>query len=76
MSPPSRPMGRDKTKNKGKGKTSELDDLKEMGENVKDIKDRIDNFLQLASDRETRKQRDISMRVLMMNISELTGEEL
>ena len=76
VSPPSRPMGRDKTKNKGKGKTSELDDLKEMGENVQGIKDRIDKFLQLASDRESRKQRDSDLRVLAMDTSNLTGDAL
>lgn len=74
VSPPSRPMGRDKTKNKGKGKVSELDDLKEMGYNVQDIKYRINKFLKLVSNRESRKQRDSDLKVLSMDTSNLTGD--
>ncbi|XP_023735860.2 uncharacterized protein LOC111883776 [Lactuca sativa] len=76
VSPPSRPLGRDKSKNKGKGKASDSDDLKEMGTNMKDIKERMDKILKIASERELRKQRESDMRILAMDTSNMTGAEL
>ncbi|KAL7585265.1 hypothetical protein Lser_V15G42690 [Lactuca serriola] len=76
VSPPSRPLGRDKSKNKGKGKASDSDDLKEMGTNMKDIKERMDKILKIASERELRKQRESDMRILAMDTLNMTGAEL
>ncbi|CAH1452004.1 unnamed protein product [Lactuca virosa] len=47
-----------------------------MGENVQDIKDRMDKILQLASNRETRKQRDNELRVLAMDTLNMIGDAL
>ncbi|KAL7605201.1 hypothetical protein Lser_V15G20023 [Lactuca serriola] len=76
VSPPSRPMGRDKTKSKGKDKTSDLDELKEIGDDMKGIKDEMDKILQIASERELRKQRASDMRILTMDTSKMNGDEL
>ncbi|KAL7605002.1 hypothetical protein Lser_V15G18533 [Lactuca serriola] len=76
VSPPSRPLGRDKSKSKGKGKASDSDDLKEMGTDMKDIKERMDKILKIASERELRKQRESDMRILAMDTSNMTGAEL
>ena len=48
----------EKTKNKGKEKTSDSDDLKDTVDDMKGIKDRLDKILQIASEREVRKQRE------------------
>ncbi|XP_023771991.1 uncharacterized protein LOC111920650 [Lactuca sativa] len=76
VSPPSRPMGRDKAKSKGKVKASDSDELKEMGTDMKGIKDRMDKILQIASERELRKQRDSDMRILSLDTSHMTEDEL
>ncbi|CAH1449794.1 unnamed protein product [Lactuca virosa] len=47
-----------------------------MGADMKGIKDRMDRILQIASERELRKQRDSNMRVLSMDTSNMTGDEL
>ncbi|XP_042752437.1 uncharacterized protein LOC111905993 [Lactuca sativa] len=47
VSPPSRPMGRDKSK----GKASDSDDLKEMGSDMKGIKDIMDKILKIVSEK-------------------------
>ena len=38
-----------------------------MGDDVKGIKERIDKFLQIASNREFRKQRDDGMKILTLD---------
>ncbi|XP_023730875.1 uncharacterized protein LOC111878587 [Lactuca sativa] len=62
VSPPSRPMGRDKAKSKGKGKGKalDLDELKEIWADMKEL----------------RKQRDNDMRVLSLDTLNMTGDEL
>ncbi|XP_023761630.2 uncharacterized protein LOC111910070 [Lactuca sativa] len=76
VSSPFRPLGRDKSKSKGKGKASNSDDLKEMGSDMKGIKDRMNKILKIASERELRKQRESDMRILAMDTSNMTGAEL
>ncbi|XP_023735378.2 glutathione S-transferase T3-like [Lactuca sativa] len=65
-----------KSKGKGKGKASDSDELKEMGADMKGIKDRMNKILQIASERELRKQRDSDMRILSLETSHMTGDEL
>ncbi|CAH1446377.1 unnamed protein product [Lactuca virosa] len=69
-------MGRDKAKVKGKGKASDSNELTEMGVDMKGIKDRIDKILQIASERELWKQKESDMRVLAVDTSNMTGDEL
>ncbi|KAL7599502.1 hypothetical protein Lser_V15G24302 [Lactuca serriola] len=76
ISPPSRPLGIDKSKSKCKGKASDSDDLKEIGTDMKGIKDRMDKILKIAFERELRKQRESDMRILAMDTSNMTGAEL
>ncbi|KAL7618766.1 hypothetical protein Lser_V15G01422 [Lactuca serriola] len=69
-------MGRDKAKRKGKGKASDSDGLKEMGADMKGIKDIMNKVLQIASERELRKQRESNMRTLATDTLNMTRAEL
>lgn len=76
VSPHSRSMGRDKAKTTSKDKMSDSDELKEIGADMNGIKDRIDVILQLASEKEFRKQRDSDIRILTIDTSQMTEKEL